>query len=207
MSDGGDGTVLASITTDDPVSNPTGEEAGYTLNKSSGRSSWVIKEGRANAIVKEYMPDAPGGPGYVVEITYDMKVRFKGHQQGSIALLVPEQVFADNFIEDLMGNHPMAFGGFELDYHGTDDAKDADDNLYEDCAKTRIFNIDTDYQPPESSNPSVYVLYSKGAKIENLEVKMKVHDSLPVIGAVQLDVSGKVLGFNFKAGFDYKPNN
>lgn len=196
---------ILAILTDPPATSPVGENADYVLNDSSERSSWIIKNGKADATVKSYQASGPFGPGYVVEISYDLSVRFKGRQQGTIGLLVPEQIFAANFINELAANHPMSFGSFDLDYHGEASAKDANDRLYNPCSKTRIFNINSNNRPNTSHTNGVYVLYSMGDEIENLEVKMKVHDSVPVVGAVELDVSGKASGISFKAGFDYKP--
>lgn len=198
-------TEITPVLADPPVTSPVGEKANYVLNDSSDRSSWIIKNGKAEATVKSYETSGPFGPGYVVEIKYDLSVRFKGRQQGTIGLLVPEQIFAANFINELASHHPMSFGTFDLDYHGEASAKDANDRLYNPCSKTRIFNINSNYHPNTAHTNGVFVLYAMGDEIENLEVKMKVHDSVPVVGAVELDVSGSASGISFKAGFDYKP--
>ncbi len=198
------------------IENPVGEKAAYTLNNSSSRSSWIIKDGKADAKVLNYDANNSAGPGYIMEINYDLTVRFKGHQQGTIKLFVPEQVFAANFISELAAHHPLSFGSFDLDYHGVANAKDANDRNYNSCAKTRIFNIDPNYVPHMSFHKAQFLSHKminvddygnriKGLEIEDLEVNLKVHDSVPVLGAVQLDVSGTSSGVSFKAGFDYKP--
>ncbi len=198
--------------------NPVGEKAAYTLNDSSGRSSWIIKAGKADAKVLNFDPNNAFGPGYVLEINYDLTVRFKGRQQGTIKLLVPTEVFAANFISELAAHHPKSFGSFDLDYHGVATAKDANDRSYNDCAKTRIFNVSPEYLPSSMSNENIRFLSHEiknfedesgegisAIEVENIEINLRVHQSVPVLGAVQLDVSGSSSGVSFKAGFDYKP--
>lgn len=184
--------------------NPVGQKANYVLNGSSDRSSWVIKGGKAEAIIKGYDTTSPYGPGYILEINYDMSVRFKGRQQGTIGLLVPEPLFAENFINELIAEHPRSFGAFDLDYLGQTGAKDADDHYYNPCYKLHIYNIDSNYRPRNGVS-RVGVLYIKGDRIEDLEVNMKAYPGLAVLGAIQLDVSGVSSGISFKAGFDLKP--
>lgn len=195
--------------------NPIGERASYVLNDSSERSSWVIKSGRADAKIVRYAEDAEYGPGYILEINYDMDVRLKGKQRGTISLLVPDEVFNDSFMNELSGEHPRSYGTFDVDYLGTTTARDANDRSYNRCGKVKIFNVSPNYTPRRMSH-GIRVLGHEsinfdeaGNRIsaiafEDLEIILKVHPSLPVLGAVQLDVSGVAFGISFTAGFDFK---
>lgn len=187
--------------------NPIDEEAAYVLNESRDRTSWIIKEGRADTKVTHYDSTSEFGPGYVIKIDYDMDVRFKGKRSGTINLLVPQEVFVAGFLADLESSHPKRFGGFDLDFHGRENAKDANDRNYNSCTKTRIFNVNPNYRPINRGAREIIVLSheSQGFEIKDLEINMKIHNSLPVLGAVQLDVSGMAAGISFRAGFDYLP--
>lgn len=197
------------------MENPIGERAAYSLNDSSERSSWVIKTGKADAKIVRFEENDPEyGPGFIMEINYEMDVRFKGKQKGKINILVPEEVFYANFISEFARNHPRSYGTFDIDYLGMVNATDANKRSYNSCAKVKIFNVSTNYTPRGSrgirmlSHESIS-FDTAGNRIsavdfEDLEIIMKVHPSLPVLGAVQLDVSGVAFGVSFKAGFDYK---
>lgn len=186
-----------------------GERANYKLDSSSDRSSWLIKRGEAKAAVTEYRVDEKFGPGYVITINYDLDIRFYGKQTGTIALLVPELVFGDQFYPDLIATHPIKMGGFDIDYEGMSSATDSASNSYDQCFMTRIFNIDPKYYPKDMTSGAVLVLWQKHqgllSDIEELEIKLKVHPSVPVLGAVQIDISGMSTGIDFSAGLDLVP--
>jgi hypothetical protein len=183
--------------------NPVGEEASYKLN--DGRSSWIIQAGNAFATVKEYLDQSAFGPGYVVEINYDMDILFKGKQRGKLGLLVPASVFATSFFLDLANARKMAFGSFDVDFVGIGDARDADNHNYARCTKSRIYNIKPNYKPGSSIKILWHRMENPDVQIENLEIKLAMHMSVPVLKAVQLDVAGTAQGFSFTAGFDYMP--
>lgn len=185
--------------------NPIGETANYILD-SGDRTSWMIKEGAGKAFVTEFRNDPKIGPAYVVNIEYDLKVKFKGRQQGTIGLLVPATMFEDQFYVDLADTHPVDMGAFKVDYIGTSIAHDNNNTAYNQCQHIRLFDIDPNYQPV-SASPSVSILWhiTSGPAFENLVLNIKKHDTVPVIGAVEFDLAGKVFGFDIKAGFDYAP--
>ncbi len=189
--------------------NPVGERAGYILNDSSSRTSWIVKDGSADLIVKEYRNDDELGEGYVVEVKYTLEVRFKGTREGSIGLFVPGLLFEETFVNELKDDHPMSFGSFDIDYLGQTGAKDAQDNWYDQCAMTRIYNIDPDYDPINDGMAQASILWTEHVgfdlDIKDLEIQVTVHNDVPVLGGVQLDFSGVSNGMNVRAGFDFIP--
>lgn len=202
--------LMADVVTPDPVpASPVGETASYELAKS--RSSWLIKRGQGTATVQEFVNDETLGPSYLVKIDYEFDIRFHGKEKGEVGLLVPEAMLADGFYENLATNHPQDLGGFSIDYEGTTNEEDGAGNEYTECTAVRLFDIDTSHyvpaNPPES--PRVAVLWhireSGDSEIENLEIKLKIHPTVPVIGGVVIDVSGTARGFDIEAGFDYVP--
>lgn len=190
-------------------SEPLNEEAHYDLNDSSDRTSWLIKSGNGNAKVTEFREDPKLGPVYVVTINYDFNVRLYGRQKGKINLLAPAALFTDQFYQDLKNNHPLDVGSFHVDYEGVSAATDASSNEYEECVMTRIFNIDPAYQPTVNQLFSIQIISQEHegplSSIENLEIRAKIHPTIPVLKAVQIDISGKAYGFSLIAGLDLIP--
>jgi hypothetical protein len=183
-----------------------GETASYKYNR--GRTSLLILGGKATASVKNFESEGPYAPGYVVELEYDVEVLFKGRLKGKVGLLVPERVFQEEFAAELAQDHPQKVGGFHMDYLGLKDAKDADGKLHKDCHVAKVYNIDLDYKPtPIKGSNGPKVLYHKtiGPKIDvkNLSIVLKVDYSVPVLGAVQLDIFAKAMGIDVNAGFDF----
>lgn len=188
-------------------SSPTGETASYTLNGDSSRTSWMIKEGEGTATVKEMRNDPKVGPAYVVDIDYYFDVMFKGEKRGTISLLVPAAMFGDEFYDNLKVTHPVDVGSFKVDYMGMSRARDNENNAYDQCMMIKIFDVNTKFRS-NVEEPRVTVLshVTTMGEIDNIVLNMKTHDSVPVLGAVQIDMSGTASGINVKAGFDFMPN-
>lgn len=190
-------------------SDPVGENAGYELNRSRDRTSWVIRGGEGVGTVTELRNDEKIGAAYVVSIEYSFDILFHGQQNGVIGLLVPAAMFEDQFYDDLQQRHPAKLGVFDIDYLGTGNARDNDNNSYDQCLLLRIFNIDPNYQPVVRDASKIAVLFHESTmgEVENLELKLKTHESIPVLGAVQIDISGKARGIDFRAGLDFTPES
>jgi hypothetical protein len=201
--------ILFSFQTFAVDGDPQGENASYILNKDRERTSWLIKSGTGTALVGEKVDHEELGPCYEVSIEYEFDVRFIGKNKGTIGLLVPERVFLPTFYSQLREDQSYSFGSFDVEHLGVTDAKDADDNYYEICDEIKIFNIDKDYQPISLNENNTKIIWFKSEgilnEVENLEIKMRVDESLPVLGSVQIDVSGRAQGTNFKAGMDFAP--
>lgn len=182
-----------------------GESVNYVLN--SSRSTWLIRSGSATAKVLEYRASSEYGPGYVVKVNYDLSVLLRGRQHGEIGLFVPEKVMMPDFMPNLMNDHPMSLGSFMLDYEGQANASDSAGNMYNKCSMIRMYDINHLYRPSDFTKEEATVLWFNHqgniSAINDLEIKMKVHGQVPVLGAVQIDISGASdAGISFEAGMD-----
>lgn len=184
-----------------------GEKASYKIN--NDRSSWLIKRGNGTATVEQFIEDEVRGPSYLVKIAYEFVVRFHGTEKGEIGLLVPESMLTDEFLDNIAATHPQVYDGFSIDYVGLADAVDAEGNEYAECTEVLLYDIDTNAyvlpNPEEEMAVLWHVRESANVEVENLEIKVKIHKSIPVVGAVTLDVSGIARGLDFEAGFDFVP--
>lgn len=199
-------SLIGFLTCANIIANPVGETASYLLDRSRDRTSRLIKSGEANAEVASFVQHEKLGPSYVVDIQYDLKVSLVGNKRGSIGLIVPEALFNDQFYNDLERTKTSDLGVFKIDYEGTSSAADSSGTNYEQCVMTRIYDINTEEYPIPGTNNGVMVLWHKSegvkADVNNLEIKLKIHPDVPVLGAVEIDLSGEVYGFDFSAGFN-----
>ncbi len=190
-------------------SDPIGEEAGYVLNKSPNRTTLLITGGQGKAVVKEYRDDAFYGPSYLVSLEYSVDIPSLGPEYGSVEFLVPKAVFTGQFFEDFVNVQSVDFDNFKADYLGMANATDHDGNQYDTCYLTRVYDIELgllDMYDPFLGRRFVLVpdnVTGIFAEMENLEIKLAINQAVPVLGAVQIDISGKSSGLNIKAGFDY----
>jgi len=181
-----------------------GQEASYALTRDSGRNAWLIKAGQGKTTIESYQADSAT---YLVKIDYDVNIRLHGPEKGSIEIAIPEAMFTDQFFIDLTTNHPVDFGDFKIDFDGMATVTDAQGNSYEQCYKTRLYDINTGASGGKNrAVPGIRVLRHEGtgilAEIENLVIRLAINSDVSALGAVQVDISGKASGFNIRAGFD-----
>lgn len=195
--------------------NPTsrvkvGDRADYLLDKDSARTSSMINRGTASALVTNHLPRVPA---YLVALTYDLGITYFGDQNGTQDLEVPDAYFDPGFMEQLRSRGQMETATFSVRHLGFDDVTTMDGNSYPNCDVIEIYNIDT----TSAANPAMVTMAhsllqdaaiattgNQKASVENLKIRARVHESVPVIGAAQLDIQGTTSGFNLKAGFDYE---
>lgn len=184
------------------VADIVGEQASYVVDTESGRTTWLVTDGSGKVTVTEFREDERLGPSYLLTIEYDLEVQFMGRQKGSIGLLAQEKLFSEQFLEELKTTHPVDLVSFQIDYEGMSSCVDSEDNEYQECANVKIFDVDPSYYPVLLWHESENAL---GASFENLEIKAKVNNTVPVLGGVQLDVSGVISGFDVSLGLDFVP--
>ena len=186
--------------------NPLGERAAYKIN--NDRSSWLIRGGNAQAVVINSIVHPRYGNGYLVKINYELDVRFKGQEKGSVGLFVPPEVLADQFLDTLRQRNNIAYGSFDIEHLGNGNFRDAEGLHYNHCAIALIKNIDLNAEAnANSAQPEARILWFRPSenhiKLSDLQINLKMHNNIDVLGGVQLDVTGKILGFELIASFDF----
>ncbi len=195
--------------------DPLGENAHYELVRGD-RTTGLIKKGIFDAEILEYNPDTADGPIYIASLKYDIKATFIGRHKGELRIDIPFEYFSPEFILRLRKETTIKTPKFTVTHLGYDDAETKNGQSYENCDKLKIYNIKIS---EEENNIFVNILKSivsgvvtseannlQDNQIKDLEIVALRAEEIPVLGAVQLDVKGKIRGYRFKAGLDYTPN-
>lgn len=193
------------------LGNPLGEKANYQLDKSGGRTSFIISGGSAVATITKYLPDHPGGPHYTAALSYDMTAIGYGRQQGAEFLDFPAAFFTPEFMEKLRKDKLYVSDQYKMKHEGQADAKTLDGNTYAKCDKIYIYDVKTAEGSPFRNLMLTLAgldpndMSSMEANIEDVTVRAHIYfPGVPALAAVKFDMTGKVDGVSVKAGFDYK---
>lgn len=177
------------------------ESASYMRNSSLSRTSLIIRHATGSLTVME-TPNGMECAGVVVKMDYDLDVLVKGKQVGDMGLCVPTVLF-----QNLTRAGKMSYGAFDLTTQGTASATDANGTTYENCSVVLADNVNPKYEPTMGSSDKAKVLWinHRGSIewVKDLKISFKSHPDVPVVGAVQIDVSGvSNNGVSFKVGLD-----
>ncbi len=189
--------------------DPLGERAPYQLDKSRVRTTGMLESGSAEGIVKDYLPDHEQGPSYNVELNYDFVVQFYGHQKGTTKWAFTKEFFEPTFMENLRATGTYVTPDYKIRHEGYADARNLDGVVYPHCDVILIYDVVI----PEQINAISSILFAAAgmdpnnkanADIEDLKIRAHIFSSVPVLGAVKLDLSGVARGMNVKAGLDFR---
>jgi hypothetical protein len=181
-----------------------GDKTSYVKNKE--RTAWLIKDATGSLEVLEHLTSGDLGPGYVVKLSYKLDVRIRGEQTGDVGIFLPEQVFAQGFYDEL-SRSAMSFGVFDITSLGAASAVDAKGTQYANCTATKTVNINHEFSGVGNKAKVLWFNHEGSIKsATNLEIKFRASPNVPVIGAVEIDVSGvSNNGIGFHAGLDLVP--
>lgn len=174
-----------------------GETMSYSRN--ADRTSKIIR----GATGKLKIVQAPSNmvcDGVVVQMDYELDVLIKGKQKGDMGVCVPQMLF-----DNLTKEGSMSYGAFDLTNKGLATGKDASGKSYTDCTVVHADKVDQNYVPVSNDKAKVMWINHNGSIkfVTNLEITFKSHSSVPVLGAVEVDVSGvSNNGIAFKVGLD-----
>ncbi len=194
--------------------SPVGDKAHYDLDRNSSRTTSMILSGKVDVSVDAYIPGHKDGAAYESSMTYDFNVQMVGRKSGTQKVNVPADYFSPEFMANLRANGSYIGPDFKIQHEGFVDARTMDGNLYPHCDKILIYDMKT--YGTDSQLGGLFTIaqdliamaaqsqLGTRADVEDLRVRAAIFAGVPVLGAVKLDVSGIVSGFNFKAGGDFK---
>lgn len=203
----------------DFLRNPVGETAAYDLDKSGGRTSGMIRSGEFEAKVIKHIPDHPDGPVYQVNLDYNLNISLVGRKRGTAELNAPTEYFEPGFLDRLRKEKRIELPQFTLTHKGNKDVRVKNGKSYNNTDVVFIDNINTSsaYHALELyGEDSLIVIINEifteafesqgivANDIEDLKILLHISEGTPVLGAVKIDISGRVRGFGFKAGFDLR---
>ncbi|NBX93473.1 MAG: hypothetical protein EB078_00730 [Proteobacteria bacterium] len=185
-----------------------GQKANYKLDKNPKRTTSMLKDGTFLATITHYHPNAEGGPAMEVALDYKFNVAMVGEQKGVENALLDQAYFTPEFLEKLRKEGKYESENFKAIHKGYEDVKTLEGKIY---AHTDIIFL---YDIRDSKNMTLHsdlasflaaiVRAETKADIEDMKVLMHVYPGVPVLSAVQIDVSGKYEGMSVKAGADYQ---
>jgi len=203
--------VAALVSAQVAFASPVGDRAHYDLDRNPSRTSSMIMSGKVDVTVDAYVPGHKSGPAYESSMAYDFNVQMVGRKQGSQKVMVPAEYFSPEFMKNLRANGSFIGPDFKVRHEGFVDARTMDGNFYPHCDKILIYDVKT-FSAEGGLFSVARDILSMAAEsrlgtrqdVENLQVRAAIYEGVPVLGAVKLDVSGIVSGFNVKAGGDFK---
>lgn len=187
--------------------DPLGQYAHYKVINGE-RTTSLIRSGHTTVTVAEYMPDHDQGPSYKLVADYEAKVTLYGTYAGTEEVDLPTEYFTEEFLDELRQTGEYQTEDFKVRHLGYRDARLFDGSFYEQCDYLVFYDIDT---TKDNLGLQFFIRAALGqfqdgivlTDVEDLKIYAKVKPGIPVLGGVQLDVSGKMSGLSAKAGFDY----
>lgn len=200
------------ITSSLAVGAEVGEQASYQVNRSRSRTSAIISGGSFKATLSEFLPsDSQNGPTYNVNYDYLLKIRFRDDQKGNGNLKLPESFFNGETLQELREKGQVKNSFFDARYLGKGSVTLADGRRFDDCDKIELTNINFNQSQAltallksmlspalESSGHNV-----SSESIDDVQIVGYLHPDILVLGAVTVDITGVLSGFDFKIGFDH----
>lgn len=191
--------------------DPRGESAKYLIDTDDARTDSMVEGGQFLTSIG----GQAGGPKvetYQVTVDFDLRLRFMGRKTGKKDAKMAADFFSGAWIKDLRQNGHYESKQFKAEHLGYEDVELKDGHSYAHCDHVRLYDIDENL--PSILDPLATVgaqllaptLDGQGLtapKVEDMEMIVDLHEGIPAIGAVRLDVSGKVSGMAVKAGADY----
>ena len=201
------------------ANDPLGEVAHYRLEKADGRTSSIISSGKLKFSIPRAFPQQDDGSiiaSYEARIDFDLKASVLGNQVGSVSVRTPVEYFTPGFWEELRKTKFFDAGDFKIKHEGmVASTKASDGKVYEYLDQIFIYDVvpvaDNGWSLlvrtlVEAQYPELIDDPSKYQDLENVQVRALRHPTVPVLGAVKADLTGKYLGISVKAGADYLSN-
>lgn len=185
-----------------------GQKAFYKLDKNPKRTTSLLKGGNFLAEIKDYLPQAANGPAFEVDLSYRFYVQLMGEQSGVETSQLDYEYFTSEFLESLRKNGKYESPNFKAIHQGYRDVKTLEGKFYPQCDVILLYDIkDTSLLALRSGVTgflSKIVGENSQSDVQDLKILVHVYPGIPVLSAVQIDLSGKYEGMNIKAGADYE---
>ena len=180
------------------------ETAFYELDRSSDRTTGMVRDGALQVNVSDYIPDHEDGPAYRSNFDFELETSIAGRQRGHETIMLVEQYFSEEFWQELCQNKSIETPSFKVDHLAIENVTIGSGQFFEGCDKVLFYDIQTEGSSFLFSFFNSLTGYeSKG--LDDMKFTAYICDDVPAWGAAKLDITGKSRGFRFKLGFDYKP--
>jgi hypothetical protein len=165
--------------------DPVGQRGCFQLDRSRARTMSVVRDAKAaDTVVRR--EEGGGSPYYVVELRYVMYVYLLGDQDGLMTLHVPAEYFTPEFLVGLRQSRMYRAADFSMEWLGQRTVTTLEGVVYRDCDDVVIRDVRSETPTPAT----------------DLEIHTCIAPGAPGLGAVQLDMTGRLHGFRLRGGLD-----
>jgi hypothetical protein len=196
--------------------DPMGELANFYLDKDSARTSSMVTAGTIVSSVDDKTVNPNTGEiKYVVNFNYDITLKVLGNFADYFAMSLPDSFFTPAFMEKLRTEGAYNSPDFKIRHEGRKDVQTLDGTRYAQTDVVMVSDIKFDsFRNPEglvrllaasAGLDPLNFSVEKGLPMTDLKIRMYIYPNIPALGAVKMDLTGKIQGIPTKSGFDYKP--
>ena len=172
-----------------------GDKANYKVDTDSARTCQLVRGGKYVLEVTKILPDQSPS-AYEIRVDYDLKLAPPlGRTIGVKNTQLPTEYFTIDLWNRVRKGGEYVGQGFKMKHEGYVDALMPDGHIYEHCDKVYIYDME---DITIETTTGTYIL-------KNATIHALVREEIPVLGAVKMDISGNIDGFDFTMGLDYVP--
>ena len=189
-------------------SSPVGETANFQIDTTGSRTNSAVESGSVTTtVVQDNNLQVAGGPSsYQIKMDLEVDLGILGKKSGSKNLHLPSDYFQDDWIAKLRTTGHYESTQFKADHLGYEDAETLDSHSYKHCDKVKIYDIDQSALSPFAAVASMLLqsdFTDSVPPIKDLVLFVDLHDGVPALRAVRIDLSGSASGMEIKVGLDY----
>ena len=168
--------------------DPLHQKACYKLDRDPARTTQQLTGGHGEVTVDELTTAADGSKQYTVALRYNFDVALFGWQQGTMSFHVPAAYFTPAMLPQLRAGHALETPGFDLAWVDQGTVTTLDGVTATNADRVHVSNL---------------VPLDPDTNFSDLDMLAYLVTGVPSLGAIKIDMTGKMYGFPFKAGIDY----
>lgn len=195
--------------------NPNGQATYLKIDTNAARTSSMVRSGELR---RTTLGHDTANQTYQLQTYCKIDVRFMGVKEGTSNSDAPELFFTGSFIDNLRAGQILETPDLKMKHMGYKDVANMDGRRYTGADDILIYDINSAGDGGGFGLNCLATMLVKAARdealakgqdidekagIENLQVRVLLHPSAPVLGELKLDASGVYNGMNVKVGGDY----
>ena len=188
---------------------PAGESAHYELDKSTTRTTSMVRDGSLNLQVENSVKPGNIMDQYLSIFDFELDISMAGRKTGRESILVPDRYFDRDFWENLRRKKTAEMPSFKIRHLGISDTDTIGGEHFSNCDKVLFYDIHVEgesflMQLWKQIRTSVFPSVKQG-EIDDMEFTCFICEGVPALMAAKVDITGSSRGFRFKIGFDLIP--
>ncbi|MEC7182380.1 MAG: hypothetical protein VXW15_06680 [Bdellovibrionota bacterium] len=192
------------------IVDPLGEKSDMVLIKDRARTTSMIKKGHGFFEVKGLF-DSEKGEEYQIDYSFKINVSFYGDRGGVITLMVPKSYFGDSFWGQVRRG-VVETSNLKIKLEDIKERVEHNGITYEECPVLKIYDV----KGKDEKNLKDLIAFRalelgilneknlSSEEVQDLEASIVTHSSVPALGVIKMNITGKVRNYKIKMGFDLK---